>query len=65
MSNKIPNFEWNSEEDGKKEFHLFDAALDASLVTHQCRFVLDQNAILINTSMNPGPEPVTAVDLRE
>jgi hypothetical protein len=27
--------------------------------------VLDQNAILINTSMNPGPEPVTAVDLRE
>jgi hypothetical protein len=54
-----------SEEDGKKEFYLFDAALQANLATRQCRFVLDQNAILINTPINPGPEPVTAVDLRE
>jgi hypothetical protein len=65
MTDKIPSFEWNSEEDGKKEFHLFDAALQANLATRQCRFVLDQNAILINTPIHPGPEPVTAVDLRE
>jgi hypothetical protein len=65
MTDKIPSFEWNSEEDGNKEFHLFDAALQANLATRQCRFVLDQNAILINTPIHPGPEPVTAVDLRE
>ena len=65
MTDKIPSFEWNSEEDGKKEFHLFDAALQANLATRQCRFVLDQNAILINTPIHPSPEPVTAVDLRE
>jgi hypothetical protein len=44
MTDKIPTFEWNSEEDGKKEFHLFDAALQANLVTRQCRFVLDHTA---------------------
>ena len=65
MTDKIPTFEWNSEEDGKKEFHLFDATLQANLATRQCQFVLDQNAILINTPINPGPEPITAVDLRE
>jgi hypothetical protein len=64
MTDKIPSFEWNSEEDCKKEFHLFDAALQANLATRQCRFVLDQN-ILINTPIHPGPEPVTAVDLWE
>jgi hypothetical protein len=65
MTDKIPTFEWNSEEDGKKEYHLFDAALQANLATRQCIFVLDENAILINTPINPGPEPTTAVDLRE
>ena len=65
MTDKIPTFEWNSEEDGKKEYHLFDAALQANLATRQCRFVLDENAILINTPINPGPEPTAAVDLRE
>jgi hypothetical protein len=55
MTDKIPTFEWNSEEDGKKEYHLFDAALQANLATRQCRFVLDENAILINTPINPGP----------
>jgi hypothetical protein len=28
------------------------------LATHQCRFVLDENKILINATINPGPEPV-------
>jgi hypothetical protein len=65
MSERIPTFEWNSEEDGKKEYHLFDAALQANLATRQCRFVLDNNAILINTPIHPGPEPTNAVDLRE
>ncbi len=65
MTDNIPTFEWNSEEDGKKEFHLFDAALQANLATRQCRFVLHHNAILINTPIHPGPEPITAVDLQE
>jgi hypothetical protein len=65
MMDKIPSFKWNSEEDGKKEFHLFDAVLQANLVTRQCRFVMDRNAIVINTPINPGPEPITAVDQRE
>jgi hypothetical protein len=54
MIDKIPTFKWNSEEDGKKEFHLFDAALQANLATRQCRFMLDHNAILINTPINPN-----------
>lgn len=65
MADKIPTFEWNSEESGKKEFHVFEAALQAHLATRQCRFVLNENAILINTPINPGPEPVGAADLRE
>jgi hypothetical protein len=36
MSDKIPTFEWNSEESGKKEFHIFEAALQAHLATRQC-----------------------------
>jgi hypothetical protein len=65
MSERIPTFEWNSEEDGKKEYHLFDAALQANLATRQCRFVLDNNAIQINTPIHPRPEPIAAADLRE
>jgi hypothetical protein len=49
MSDKIPTFEWNREESEKKEFHIFEAALQAHLATRQCRFVLDENAIRINT----------------
>jgi hypothetical protein len=63
MTDKIPSFKLNSKEDSKKKFHLFDAALQANLATRTCRFVLDQNAILINTPIHPGPGPVTAVDL--
>jgi len=65
MSDKIPTFEWNSEESGKKEFHIFKAALQAHLATRQCQFVLDENAIQINTPLDPGPEPNGAADLRE
>lgn len=65
MTDKIPAFEWNSEESGKKEFHLFDAALQSNLATRSCRFVLDPNSIAINTPTNPGPEPHSATDLRE
>ena len=41
MADKIPTFEWNSEESGKKDFHVFEAALQSHLATRQCRFVLD------------------------
>lgn len=58
MADKIPTFEWNSEESGKKDFHVFEAALQSHLATRQCRFVLDNNAIAINTPINPGPEPL-------
>ncbi len=43
MAEKIPTFKWNSEESGKKEFHVFEAAPQANLATHQCQFVLDEN----------------------
>jgi hypothetical protein len=65
MADKIPTFEWNSEESGKKDFHVFEAALQSHLATRQCRFVLDNNAIAINTPINPGPEPRGVVDARE
>jgi hypothetical protein len=65
MADKIPTFEWNSEESGKKDFHVFEAALQSHLATRQCRFVLDNNAIAINTPINRGPEPPDAVDARE
>jgi len=65
MTDKIPTFEWNSEESGKKDFHVFEAALQSHLATRQCRFVLDNNAIAINTPINPGPEPPGVVDARE
>jgi hypothetical protein len=65
MSDKRPTFEWNSEESGKKKFHIFEAALQAHLATRQCRFVLVENAIRINTPLDPGPEPNGAADLRE
>ncbi|MFN9981104.1 MAG: hypothetical protein ACK53Y_14355, partial [bacterium] len=35
------------------------------MATRQCRFVLDNNAIAINTPINPGPEPPGVVDARE
>jgi len=65
MTNKIPTFEWNSEESGKNDFHVFEAALQSHLATRQCRFILDNNAIAINTPINPGPEPPGIVDARE
>jgi len=65
MSDKIPTFEWNSEESRKKEFHIFKAALQAHLATHQCRFVLSENAIRINTPLDPGLEPNGVADLRK
>jgi len=65
MTDKIPTFEWNSKESGKKDFHVFEAALQSHLATRQCRFVLDNNAIAINTPINPGPEPPGVVDARE
>ena len=65
MADKIPTFEWNSEESGKKDFHALKAALQSHLATHQCRFVLDNNAIAINTPIYPRPEPPGAVDARE
>ena len=65
MTDKIPTFEWNGEESGKKDFHVFEAALQSHLATRQCRFVLDNNAIAINTPINPGPEPPGVVDARE
>jgi hypothetical protein len=52
MADKIPTFEWNSEESGKKDSHVFEAALQSQLATRQCRFVLDNNAIAINTPIN-------------
>lgn len=63
MTDKIPTFKWNSEESGKKDFLVFAAALQAHLATHQCRFFLGDNAIQINTSINPGPEPVGDINL--
>jgi hypothetical protein len=45
MMDKIPTFEWNREESGKKEFHVFEAALQAHLENRQCLIVLDENAI--------------------
>jgi hypothetical protein len=65
MAERIPTFEWNSEESGKRDFHVFEAALQSHLATRQCRFVLDSNAIAINTPINPGPEPPGAADARE
>jgi hypothetical protein len=65
MSDKIPTFKWNSEESRKKEFHIFEADLQAHLATCQCQFVLDKNAIWINTPLDPGLEPNGAADLRE
>jgi hypothetical protein len=65
MTDKIPTFEWNSEESGKKEFHVFEAALQSHLATRQCCFVLDNHAIAINTPINPGPEPPGIMDARE
>ena len=65
MADKIPAFEWNSEESRKKDFHVFVAALQSHLATCQCRFVLDNNAIAINTPINPGPESPGVVDARE
>jgi len=65
MADKIPTFEWNSKESGKKDFHVFEAALQSHLATCQCRFVLDNNAIAINTPINPRPEPPGVVDARE
>jgi len=62
MADKIPTFEWNSEKSGKKDFHVFETALQSHLATRQCRFVLDNNAIAINTPINPGPEPPGVVD---
>jgi hypothetical protein len=65
MTEKIPTIEWNSEESRKKEFHVFEAALQSHLETRQCCFVLDNNAIAINTPINPGPEPLGIMDARE
>ena len=45
MADKIPTFEWNSEESRKKDFHVFEAALQSHLATRQCRFVLENNAM--------------------
>jgi hypothetical protein len=53
MADKIPTFEWNSEERGKKDFHVFEAALQSHLATRQCRFVLDNNAITIKLPLIP------------
>jgi hypothetical protein len=36
MADKIPTFKWNSEESGKKDFHVFEAALQSHLATRQC-----------------------------
>ena len=52
------------EESGQKEFHIFEVAIQMNLVTHQWKFVLNENVILIKTPINPGPEPVGAMDLR-
>jgi hypothetical protein len=65
MTDKIPTFKWNSKESGKKDFHVFEAALQSHLATHQCQFVLYNNAIANNTPINPGPEPPGIVDARE
>jgi hypothetical protein len=65
MADKIPTFEWNSEESEKEDCHVFEVALQSHLETRQCRFVLDNNAIAINTPINPGPEPPGVVDARE
>jgi len=65
MTDKIPTFEWNSKESRKKEFHVFEAALQSHFATWQCRFVLDNNARAINTPINPGPEPPGIMDARE
>jgi hypothetical protein len=65
MADKIPTFECNSEESGKKDFHVFEAALQSHLATCQCQFVLDSNAIAINAPINPGPKPRGVVDARE
>jgi hypothetical protein len=65
MADKIPTFKWNSEESRKKDFHFFEAALQSHLAARQCQFVLDNNAIAINTPINPRPEPPGAGDTRE
>jgi hypothetical protein len=33
MTDKIPTFEWNSKESRKKEFHVFEAALQSHFAT--------------------------------
>jgi hypothetical protein len=56
MAEKIPTFKWNSEENRKKDFHVFEAALqshlalgnlDSSLIKMQLLLtlplILDQN----------------------
>jgi hypothetical protein len=37
MADKIPTFEWNSEESRKKDFHVFEAALQSHLATRQSK----------------------------
>jgi len=67
MADKIPTFEWNSEESGKKDFHVFEAALqshlaivnvDSSLITMQSPLTLplipDQNHLALWMPENGG-----------
>ena len=50
-------FEWNSAEDGKREYHEFYAQLSAILAKKGCRFVLSPTGIHQNTPPDPGAQP--------
>ena len=48
MAERIPTFEWNSEESGKRDFHVFEAALQSHLATrHADLFSTAMQSLLI------------------
>jgi hypothetical protein len=53
MADKIPTFKWNSEESRKKDFHVFEAALQSHLATCQCRFPLTTMQLPLTLPLTP------------
>jgi len=58
-------FTWQNEDEGKRQFHEFYALLEEQLGIKSCEFALNPLAIQRNTPVSPGPQPVSAADLRE
>ena len=50
-------FDWNSAEDGKREYLEFYAQLSAILAKKECHFVLSPARIRQNTPPDPGAQP--------